>query len=115
MIRKLGECDRIQTLDYLNQESSFNIFIIGDIESFGMETDFQRIYGEFDSKNELMSVCLRYREYSVYYAHETRFNTDYLSVFKTDPFQFISGKKDLVDLIYPYLQDYNKLDKGSQE
>lgn len=101
MIRKLTENDRKIILDYLYQDPSLNIFIIGDIENFGFETDFQTIYGEFID-NTIKSVILFYRENVIYYSHLTEFNHDYLEIMKSHNFSFISGAKRLVDLIRPH-------------
>lgn len=106
MIRILCEHDKKQVLEYLYAESAYNIFIIGDIEAFGMHTDFQRVYGEFDLAHNLISVFLRYREHAIYYAHDTRFNLAYLDIFKHDPFDYISGKTELMKMIEPYLENF---------
>jgi len=103
MIRLLHQEDEKKVLDYLYQEPSFNIFPIGDIEAFGFDQDFQRIYGEFDENNEIKSIFLRYRENAIYYAHEQRFNDAYLKIFEQDPFEFFSGKYELLELVEPYL------------
>jgi hypothetical protein len=66
MIKKLDHKDQKRVLDYLYKESAYNIFIIGDIETFGMETEFQRVYGEFDDEDQILSIFLRYRENAVY-------------------------------------------------
>jgi predicted GNAT family acetyltransferase len=108
MIRKLTLEDKENVLSYLYKESTYNIFIIGDIETFGIETDFQRVYGEFNDKHELMSVFLRYQEYAVFYSHLLKFNVDYLTIFKEDPFKYISGKSELLDLIQPYLEGFKQ-------
>lgn len=106
MIRLLNEQDKDMVLKYLYEDLNYNIFIIGDIEKFGMYTDFQRVYGEFDENNQLLSVFLRYRENAVYYADKVYFNKEYLEIFKNDPFEYFSGKTELTDLIKPYLKDY---------
>ena len=103
MIRLLTKNDEKQVLEYLYQEPSFNIFPIGDIEHFGFDQDFQRIYGEFDDDHSLKSIFLRYRENAIYYAHEHRFNDAYLKIFNEDPFEFFSGKFELLELVEPYL------------
>lgn len=108
MIRKLTQKDQEKVLTYLYQASAYNIFIIGDIETFGMDTEFQRVYGEFDERGDYLSVFLRYRENAVYYAHETRFNLMYLEIFEKDPFEYLSGKTELLLLIEPYLKGYTK-------
>ncbi|MCK4551554.1 MAG: GNAT family N-acetyltransferase [Tenericutes bacterium] len=106
MIRLLTEADRTKVLDYLYKEVSYNIFPIGDIEAFGFETDFQRVYGEFDKDNEYLSIFLRYREHGIYYSHLTHFNRDYLDIFKSDSFEYISGKSNLMQLIKPTLINF---------
>jgi predicted GNAT family acetyltransferase len=108
MIRLLTEKDRLSVLEYLYQEPNFNIFPIGDIEAFGFNQDFQRIYGEFDSSGKYLSIFLRYRDNAIYYSHITRFNKDYLDIFKHDKFRYLSGKKDNLELLEPYFVDYEK-------
>lgn len=106
MIRLLNEKDRSMVLKYLYQEPEYNIFIIGDIEAFGFEEDFMRVYGEFDDLGIIQSIFLRYRQSAIYYAHKNVFNQAYLEIFKRDPFKIISGKHELMDLIKPFLFDY---------
>ena len=106
MIRKLTETDRLEVLKYLYQSPSLNIFIIGDIETFGFESDFQTTYGEFDEENNYLSVLLFYRENVVFYSHIDQFNTDWLKTFKQHVFKFFSGRKTLMDLIHPHLTDF---------
>lgn len=105
MIRILKETDRQDLLNFLYKEPSYNIFPIGDIETFGFDTDFQRIYAEIE-EGEYKSIFLRYRENAVYYASEEKFNKEYLEIFKSDPFDYISGKSNLMKLIDPYLEDF---------
>lgn len=108
MIRLLNEADQKIVLDYLYQEPAYNIFPIGDIEAFGFNQDFLRIYGEFDDHSQLISILLRYRQSAIYYAKETIFNHAYLDIFKKDPFNVISGKASLMELIEPHLTNYHK-------
>ncbi|MFW6319767.1 MAG: hypothetical protein ACOC1L_06235, partial [Bacillota bacterium] len=105
MIRLLTEHDRETVLNYLYQDPAYNIFIIGDIEAFGFNQTFQRIYAEFDN-GRLLSVLLRYRDSAIYYADTLRFNKAYLDIFEKDPFSYISGKTKLMNLIKPHLISY---------
>ena len=106
MIRLLKESDRKKVLHYLYQEPEFNIFPIGDIETFGFETDFQRVYGEFDDSANLLSILLRYRVHAIYYSDQMRFNKDYLKIFEQDPFTHLSGKQELINLMKPHLNQF---------
>lgn len=110
MIRLLQPKDQKKVLNYLYQDLAFNIFLIGDIEAFGMQTSFQRVYGEFDACDHFISVFLRYHDYSLYYSHQRVFNTEYLDVFNQDPFLFISAKTELIELIYPHLHNFQRKD-----
>jgi len=53
MLRKLTENDREMTLEFLSEERAINLFIIGDIECFGFDEDFQEIWGKVNETNEL--------------------------------------------------------------
>lgn len=47
-------------MEFLAPESTLNLFIIGDIESFGFGADFQEVWGDFDASGRLRAVLLRY-------------------------------------------------------
>jgi len=100
MIIKLNESHRESILEYLYKDASYNIFPIGDIEAFGFSQDFQRIYAEIDESGQYLSMFLRYRENAIYYSDQLRFHQDYLTIFEHDPFEFISGKTDLMALVH---------------
>jgi predicted GNAT family acetyltransferase len=107
MIRRLTEKDRHSVLAYLYKDLSFNIFPIGDIEAFGFETDFQRIYADFDDQNNYLSVFLRYKEHAVYSSYSNVFNQEYLKIFEEDPFEYLNGKEEIINLIKPFLKEFN--------
>ena len=106
MIRKLTEKDRSSVLEYLYQDPDFNIFLIGDIEAFGFNRDFQKVFGEFDDQGKYLGVYIKYRNNALYYSHLTRFNEAFLDIMLSDPFDFMSGKSDLMALIYPHLKGF---------
>jgi uncharacterized protein len=108
MIRILTELDRREVLEYLNREPAFNIFPIGDIETFGFDKDFQRLYADINEFGEYLSVFLRYKENAVFYTHLNTFNQDYLDIFAKDPFDFLSGKTDVLVMFEPYLKGFTR-------
>ncbi|XFA99637.1 GNAT family N-acetyltransferase [Candidatus Izemoplasma sp. B36] len=107
MIRKLTEQDRDFVLEYLYKDLNYNIFPIGDIETYGFNNPIQVIYGEFDNNDNYLSIFLRYRNNGIYYSHKKRFNKEFLEIFKKEKFDFFSGKSELTDLIKPYLKNFN--------
>lgn len=108
MIRLLQEKDRDTVLEYLYKESEFNIFPIGDIEAFGFDETFQKVYGEFDDDNQIKSVLLLYRDNLIYYSHEDSLSPDYVDIMKTLDFHFVGGKESLVELLYPHVSHFEK-------
>lgn len=108
MIRQLTEADRRSVLDYLYRDANFNIFPIGDIEKFGFDKDFQKLWAEFDANGEYLSIFLRYRDNGVYYSHQNRFNEEYLDILKNQDINVINGKAELMDLLKPHLPDFDQ-------
>ncbi len=108
MIRILNENDRLSVLKYLYLESDFNIFAIGDIETYGFNEPFMQVYGEFNSENNFQSILLFYRENVIYYSHVNSFNIEYLNILDQHTFKFVSGKEELLERIYPHLFNFNK-------
>lgn len=109
MIRKLKESDRESVLEYLYQDPSFNIFPIGDIERLGFEDEFLTVYGEFDN-NDYLSIMLFYRRFVIYYAHENRFNSNYLEYMKQHDFNFFSCKNELANFVSTHLTGFQQRD-----
>ena len=106
MIRRLQEADRTALLDYLYKEQEYNIFIIGDIEAFGFDSDFQQVHADIDEQGKYHSVLLFYRMHAIYYADKTHFNELYLPLLTAYPFTAIIGKKALIDVLVPHLPDW---------
>lgn len=67
MIKKLLEDDRRKIIEYLSEEPSINLFMIGDIEAFGFTCDFQEVWAEVDGVDDIKAVLLRfYQSFIVY-------------------------------------------------
>jgi hypothetical protein len=99
MIKKLKEKDRNNTLEFLSEEPSINLFAIGDIEVFGFDEDFQEVWGHFDGDNNLDGVLLRYNQNFIPYWKKDDFNPDgFIYIIKTSPVKdrMISGKKNIL-------------------
>ena len=74
MIRKLAEQDRKQVMEYLSEEPAVNLFLLGDIEVFGFDKDFQEVWGSFDERGALGGVLLRYRDNFIPYFKDDEFD-----------------------------------------
>lgn len=100
MFRKYDEKDHLQLIEFLLEERAMNLFIIGDIENFGYNSDFQDIYGQFDTNGEIEGVLLRYQHSYIPYA-KTRIDIkNFIKVITEDPdLVMVSGKEELVSQI----------------
>lgn len=103
MIRKLTKNDHEQVLSYLSEEPSINLFIIGDLEVFGYESDFQEIWAEFNEQGEINAVLLRFYQSFIPYA-KGEFNVaELVSIINSFPKPFfLSGKADIVEKFEPF-------------
>ncbi|MBM6616543.1 GNAT family N-acetyltransferase [Bacillus suaedaesalsae] len=114
MIRKLTEKDHELIWSFLSNESSMNLFILGDIEAFGYDKDFQELWGEFDELNQLKAVLLRFHQSWIPYANGV-FDVDgFISIIKEhtgDDQIMLSGKEEIVRA----LEERNVLNLGRKQ
>jgi uncharacterized protein len=110
MIQRLTKHDHGQLFSFLQKELSFNLFIIGDIELFGYDADFQEIWGELDETGGLKAVLLRYYNSFIPYA-QGDFDVEGFAVLiqQTNNSSFmLSGKSAIVERFEQWLQLKNK-------
>lgn len=79
MIRKLTVSDNEEVMALLKPEATQNLFIIGDIENFGYESDVQDLWGEFDSVGKLHALLLRFDTFFLPYSKDANFNAEAFS------------------------------------
>jgi len=110
MIKKLTENDRKITLEFLADEPAINLFIIGDIENFGFDEDFQEVWGSFNSSNQLQGVLLRFNENFIPYYKDTNFDiTDFKNIINSKNMKkMISGKACIVERFKGILENLNE-------
>ncbi|MEH7342546.1 GNAT family N-acetyltransferase [Bacillus sp. JJ1532] len=109
MIRKLDKSDHEVCFNLLKTKAAENLFIIGDIEAYGYEQEFQKLWGEFNESGELIAVLLKYEENYIPFAVES-FNAEgFAEIMSNDSaFKMMSGLKDITEKIEPYLDKHLK-------
>lgn len=107
MIRKLSSSDKEKVLKYVSKEPSINLFLIGDIEQFGFEKDFQEVWGKFDNENNLKGVLLRYtNNFIPYYEDINEDMQEFKNIIKAyEGNVMISGKDDLIEQFKDVIDD----------
>ncbi|MBT2638217.1 MULTISPECIES: GNAT family N-acetyltransferase [unclassified Bacillus (in: firmicutes)] len=99
MIRKLKASDNDRVMEFLKEEAALNLFIIGDIEAFGYDSDFQELWGFFGEDHDLSAVLLRFHNSFIPYAKTGTIPVkEFSKIIKAYPDKiFLSGISDLVE------------------
>ncbi|EOP56370.1 GNAT family N-acetyltransferase [Bacillus nitratireducens] len=97
MLRKLTKKDHEQVFSFLKEEAALNLFIIGDIEAFGYDTDFQELWGAFKENGTLKSILLRFHETFIPYSKGEFIVADYEALLSAYKPLKLSGKSTIVE------------------
>ncbi len=111
MIRKLHEKDKRDVLKFLYDAPEINLYLIGDINNFGFENPDVEFYAEFRD-GDYFAVMSRNMSNITYFARNNDFNEDWITIFNTFDFLFISCQESLMVEIkkhYPKMRE-DKMD-----
>jgi hypothetical protein len=106
VIRKLTQKDNKKLMRYVLKEPEINLFIIGDIENYGYESDFQTIWGEFDSNNNFKAVFVKFYSFFIVYSAENNFAQEEVAAIICEyNYEAVSGKLELMEDLKPYFKN----------
>jgi hypothetical protein len=97
MLNKATELERSRILDYCMAEPNINIFIIGDIEIYGFESDFQDVWIQtIDGKTT--GIILRYHDNFIVYSKDLDMvYEEVISLMHGANVGVISGKQSVIE------------------
>lgn len=103
MIRLLTASDHVACMELVQKKAAENLFIIGDIEAFGYDQVFQKVWGQFEDE-QLVAVLLKYEGNYIPYA-EGSFNVaGFAEIINADAqVTELSGLKHLTDQLQPLI------------
>jgi predicted GNAT family acetyltransferase len=105
LIRKLTQEDHENCFAFVNQKPAENLFIIGDIEAYGYESDVQTLWGDFDGEGKLLAVLLKYRKNYLIYAPGEFDSEGFAALInEDDDFAFLSGIDSMVNVLGPHIK-----------
>lgn len=106
MIRRLSEKDHEACMKLLKPKSAENLFILGDIEVYGYDQAFQKVWGDFDERGNLRAVLLKYYQNYIPYAPDDDFGHEGLAkVITSEPeFQNLNGLEHVVSTLLPWIR-----------
>lgn len=110
MLLKLNNEHKDIVLNYVAKEPSINLFILGDIEQYGFDKDFQDVWGKFDDENNLKGVLLRFTNNFIPYVENL---DEDVSEFKEIRKSYkgnkiISGKDNIIEKFKDVIDDYEE-------
>ncbi|WP_100009855.1 GNAT family N-acetyltransferase [Lentibacillus sediminis] len=104
MIRQLTKEDHAKCFQLLKTKPAENLFIIGDIEAYGYEQEFQKVWGEFNGDGELMAVLLKYEENYIPFAAGPFDAKGFAEIISQDSeYRMLSGLQEITAQIEPYI------------
>jgi uncharacterized protein len=108
MFRKLNSGDKDSLFRFLDKDRAFNLFIYGDVENYGMETDFQELWAEFED-DEYIAVLLRYKNFCILYS-DGNFNVKWFAdkIRSYKGIEGVSGKREIIEAL-SILMNYKKI------
>lgn len=100
-MQKLYEKDREAIFRYIEKEPEYNLFIFGDIENFGVDSEDVELFAHvIDDRYD--SLILRYREYYIFYSQIDSFEISPVVEFLAKKqVRNLSGKGKALDRIMP--------------
>ena len=99
MFRKLRSSDKDKLFKYLEKERAYNLFIFGDVENYGFETDFQELWAELED-DQYIAVLLRYKNFCILYADGNftiKWFADKIRSYKG--IEGVSGKREIIEAV----------------
>lgn len=104
-MKKLTASHYTDAMAYALLEPEFNLFIIGDLENYGLESESVSIYtADTWTGGRLPYLILDYRSNFLFYSHDTDYNkqevTEFLSAAQM---RNLSGKRELIEPLIPLL------------
>jgi len=110
MVHKLTELDNEKVMELLLPQASINLYIIGDIELFGYDADFQELWGDFGDDGNLRGILLRYYNSFIVYGKKGYNARGFVDIIEEyEKCDVISGEQEVLKAIQPLLKDnYDK-------
>lgn len=99
MMRQCFEKDRSLVMEYLNKDRVLNLFFVGDINNYGFENDFQKIF--IDEEDErIKAVYLIYYNNLLISSYSKEINQEFVhNTIKEYKIVNISGEQSVIDTI----------------
>ncbi|MGL5752046.1 MAG: GNAT family N-acetyltransferase [Paraclostridium sp.] len=103
MIIKLDESYHSQLIRYLQEEADFNMFILGDIDSYGYDKCFFDVWAQIDSLGKFRGVLVKYFNNLILYSKDKYNVVEFANLINDLNYDDISGKEEVLIKLEPYI------------
>jgi len=108
MFFKLQEADRNNLVDYISHEPEANVFIIGDLENYGISGEIVEFFA-LPGATGWDCLVMRYRKMFIVYSRNNSYpvqaTADFIATF--DTIECISGKGSLIEPLLRYFTNFS--------
>lgn len=106
-MKKLTGENYQEVMDYILQEPEFNLFLIGDLENYGLDSPEVTAYTSDSWNGEVLPYfLLDYRNNYVFYSQDPDFSAEEVAEFLSGcTMKNLSGKRDLIQRLLPFLKN----------
>lgn len=107
-MRKCNETEQEKIYRYIALEAEINLFIYGDIETYGFSSPQVSVYVEDDGSGSYDSLVLRYFDYYIIYSQRENYALEPVIDFFKDRknIDSVSGKIELLKQLAPHLPQF---------
>jgi hypothetical protein len=103
-MEKLFERDRQAVTEYISNEPEYNLFLYGDMENFGFQSENVELFAEKDADGSFDSLLLRYYDSYIFYSNSDTFHVPPVIEFLSQRnWGMLSGKGTLLKKLEPLL------------
>lgn len=112
LIRQLVAYDHDKVMDLVGKKPAENLFIIGDIEAYGYDSDFQRLFGEF-KEDQLIAILLDYDHNYIVYSEQAYDMEGFAKIINAD--EQLTGFSGLREIVSPMEHLIKKVPKRKSD
>lgn len=104
-MRRLGESERARILEYVGKEPEMNLFFIGDIENYGIDSEIVTIYAN-ETEDRWDFLLLKYYDFYLLYSQNETYDAAAAAEFlQNRTVDTISAKASLLRQLIPFFPD----------
>ena len=95
MVRRLSKNEQKRAYDFVVEEPEYNLFIVGNLESFSLDEDFLDVWVE-EKNGEIIALLCRYFQSFIFYSTDNYDIDSFIEILYDYDYKVISGKDTTV-------------------